>query len=303
MNEAERKNHADRIANLIRKPPEEMETIFDLVEAMTAAGAPLLRLVVERRRLQPEPPIPPIRAESQPRAHTFHDPATFAAYLVSTCPEKGGHVVVLADVDHLRISAVLDDRSDDGFEVVRFEPWVHPLFRPWRSILAGGPVEARAFAAFVKVHRREIRSPDAATLMLFNQVRVAEKLQLDRGRGAKATNGLTVETHISGVDQATTDAIDLPDELIIEVPIFTCSKTRKLTIDILADTRGRGEEREVVVEASSPDVEAASVEEFGGLTRLLGEQLKGIEGIVVGAGLLGFSQWRYLGERNSEVLN
>lgn len=276
------------LADLIRTIAEGDETAVDVIRDVTGPDGPdgkptpNTRLVVERRKLQPEQPPEPKRAESKGRAHVFHDAAALAAYLVEYKTKKA---VVLADVPGRAIHAILDETADNGREAVVCRPQTHPLFAPWADLIDDDPRSAAAFAEFVLANRRAVVEPDPKELvMVFSQIRASQKVEIRAGRGVKSINGVMVETEIQGEKKS--EVVQLPDVLTIEVPLFVGTDPIKVEIDLLVGLTGQT----VTVSANSSMVAVRELEAFEAMIQTLDDT----EGLVVGLGRPEYVDWRYL---------
>jgi hypothetical protein len=276
------------IEEFIRKVNKGEENAVDLAQKIRQDGSEQITVALQNRQLQPEPPRPPLRAESPRRCHTFHDVETFAAYLAKY---KTQDTVVLADVPSLLILATLDEKAEDGFETIALRPAIHPLFEPWQELLErakdeeGEPLTVEAFAEFVMTNRRAVVAPDARELvMVLSQIKASKKITIDRGRGMKSINGVVIEVSIQG--QLKSEIVDLPDSLTLAVPLFIRTDPQQIEIDLLAVAGAT----EVYMRAVSADVEQAKVAAF---EQMLAE-CRAIEGVVVGTGHPQTAAWDYL---------
>jgi hypothetical protein len=259
--------------------------------ARDADGTPTgeVRVVaLQNRKLQPEPPEAPQRAESPRRAHVFHDAAGLAAYLEKYRTES---TVVLADVPERAIRVVLDERAADGFEMLHLEPQIHPLFKPWQNLMDrsadGDDIGLKELAEFILLNRRSITAPDGKALaVMFSQVRASTTVTLQQGRGRKAVNGIMMTTEIQG--QTSTEPADLPDTITINVPLFVGGFVESLEVDILVSAADGGSR--LVATVSSPQVEEAMVRAF----EVMVADLKALPGVTVALGSPAHRGWEYL---------
>ena len=225
-----------KLEDLLTRVDAGIETTINLAASLDPDGKPAgKRLTVESRHLLPEAPRPPRRAESPPKRHTFYSADSFATYL-----SKYGtpQTVVFADPGRERIDAVLDERAREGFEVVSMVPQIHPLWAPWAA-LAGKRTPLTTFAQFIAENRRSISKPDGRTLaLLLSQVRASVTVEIERGRGKNAVNGLMVRTKIQGVDKS--ESVELPDEIEVNAPLYVDTAAQAIPLDICldADTGG-----------------------------------------------------------------
>jgi len=206
-------------------------------------------------------PLPPIRVDSPPRAHEFHEVGGFADYLMRRYGAEGGaDTVVLADIGSGTISAVLDEKATKGFEIVTFRPKAHPLITPWLQFLNDAQgLEVRVLAEFVLANRRSIVEPDPRELvLLLGQVRASKNVTLEYGRGNLGVNGVMVETTIQGKSQTT--PVSLPDMIRIRAPLFVETPEKTVEIDLLASAVG--DATRIHVRGVSADLAVARVEAF-----------------------------------------
>jgi hypothetical protein len=274
-----------KIEELLRKIAEGNETALEVSQELLGEGGAngkKIVLVVQQRKVNPEPPSPAPKAPSPKRLHTFFDAGGFARYLGRF---GGADTVILADPAAQSISAVLDEQSAVGFEVVRFEPLVHPLFVPWAKVLDlgspgdedddGGPssgsMPLARFVQFIVENRRQIVQPSGRDLgMTLQQVRMSKKVELQQGFGAKSVNGLMVETNITGAGPARTEPVDLPDTIIIRAPLYVATPDREMEIDL---SLSADERTGVMVRLVSGDVPVQRVEAFDAILKEIKEAL------------------------------
>lgn len=241
-------------------------------------------VAIEARKLLPEEPRPPVRAESPARCHEFFTAAALADYL-----KKYGGVdtVVYADPSTETISAVLDEKATKGFEVVTMKPQIHPLWKPWADL--GRKIPLEHFAAFVAQNRRVIIEPNGKELtLLLSQVRASVDVEIQRGRGKNAVNGVMVKTKIQG--QEKNELVEIPDEITLEVPLYIGLGGSKIDIDIDLEATTDGE---VFVVISSGTVAEARVQAFAGMVEELQTAL--LPGTVT-LGRPKHAAWSYLKE-------
>lgn len=228
-------------------------------------------------------PVLPVRVESPPRGHVFHDVGGFADYLAAY---GGANTVVLADATGETISAVLDEEASEGFEIVTFHPLVHPLMLPWLQFL-GDPqgLEVRALAEFVLANRRSVVEPDPRELvLLLGQVRASKHVTLEYGRGDLGVNGMMVETTIQGKSQ--TQPVSLSEMIRIRAPLYVETPEITAEIDLLASAAG--DPTRVTVRGVSADIALRRVEAFDGFVARLEKDLPEI---VVGRGRPSHDRW------------
>lgn len=290
--ESEQMSIDEKLAGLaveIRNPTEGFETVFEVAEELEGGK----RLVVERRKLQPEPPNPPIaptRAESPPRQHEFHSVETMIAFL-----DKYGtpDTVVLCDLKNRKFEAILDSTSQTGFEFVSCVLHIHPIAARWIGIL-NRSIEVQDFAVFVMQNRRSIVDPDGLELAYtFSQVRAAVSIRREIGKGAKSINGLMVETVINGTKQNA--PVDLPQAIAIQTPIFLGGDAYSVEIDLMIDADSDGD---VSVVATCSDLDSRMLEACEGMVEQIQRDLPNA---TVGLGQPRFGNWKYLPASASEA--
>lgn len=274
------------LSNFLRSVKIGQENALDIVKEILPDGKEKLTLAVQNRVLQPEQALPPQKAESPRRAHKFNSVSGFIAYVTKY---KTADTVILANVESRRICCVLNDKSEKGFEVVSFEPQIHPLFLPWQEIIIGRKVFLTDFVRFLIANKKAIGTPDAATLtMLFSQVRASTQMTLHKGIGNRSLNGLTCQIEIMG--KKDNQEVELPDSMQLWVPIFMDAERSYIDIDLLLDAK----EGAILVSCSSSDVEVRKVEAFEGFVK----QLQAIPDVIVSLGSVHTEEWRYIQERS-----
>ena len=280
---------AATLAEIIRKNPTGQETILDIAREALPDGKEAVRLSIENRQLNPEAPPAPIRAASPRRAHTLFDGPGLVAYLAKY---KTDNTVVLIDPITRQITAILDEKAPDGFEALTVKPQFHPSFIPWFELLTQRTVPVLKFAAFVLTHRRTISEPDGRELALtFSQIRSATKIEVQRGCGAKALNGIMVQSEIQG--SSTDELVDLPEELTIETPILLSGDPAEITIDLTLAAGAPDAETvtKVNMTVTSPNLEETIVAEF----EKIAAAVRGIAGVTVALGRDEYDPWDYIG--------
>lgn len=279
----------DAIANLIRHFPAGNETVFDIVQA---ADGKNVTLSIGHRQLQPERPNHPLRAESPGRGHKFNEIDGFCAYIEKYMT---ANTVVLADMVNLTISAVLDDRAQQGVEVVSLQPIVHPTFKPWNSII-DKELPVLDFATHCMKHRRTISHFDGRDVtsalpagkelaFLFSQIQANSTISMSAGQGKKSINGLIIKTEIQGKLHA--EPVDIPDTLSILCPLFVGCDEAEIPIDVLVTCRNQ---KDVVVLCTAPSLLLAMTETF----EYMVERVKQIQGVVASLGSVAYRDWDYL---------
>ena len=271
-----------KIAEFIREVlPGEENTISIAKDTDDETGSKVTTIALQNRKLQPEPPAPPQKAESPRRAHSFHDIAGFCDYLKKY---KTKDTVVLADVEACKMQAIMDESRSTGFEIVTLTPAIHPMFQPWKGVL-GRPLEITSFAEFIMQNRRQIFEPDGREMaLLFSQVRASTTMTVNRGVGRRSINGVMIETVIQG--DRKNELVELPDSITIQVPLFVSTKPQNIEIDLLVLARGEG----LTVTASSALVLDAMTASFMEML----DEVKFLDGVVCSTGKAAHEPWKYL---------
>jgi len=268
------------IEHLLRRVPEGEETIFDLLDE---GGDKVKTIEIKRRKLQPELPqqLPEADiARNKARNHVFNDIDTFAGFLNREAEKLSS--VVLADVDERIIAAVLDESDPLDQELVTLRAIEHPLFTPWGRLL-NQAIPVIDFALFVMQHRRAVIDPDGRELaMLFSQVKMSKAVSIFSGVGKKTLNGVMVDVEIAGERKGM--AVELPESIVINVPLFVGTSPQRIEIDLLVTNKGDY----VVVYATAADVEQQRIIAFEEMV----SKLKEATGMLVGLGKVQHRDWR-----------
>jgi hypothetical protein len=234
------------IKDLLRTVQAGNETAFDVVKDVLPDGTPRTLLSVVQRQVNAEQPLPPVKAPSPKRAHVFHGIEGFIAYLKKFGSEN---TVVLADIGREIVSAVLDEKAANGFEVVFFIPKTHPLFEPWDDII-GQWQPLRSFVDFLTENRRAVSAPIGKDLVrILSQIKVSRKIDLSQGFGRSSINGVMVQMDIAG--QSKESLVELPDEITINAPLYISVTAVDLTLDLILDAT---EKDGVVIKVISSDL-------------------------------------------------
>ena len=241
---------------------------------------------LSKRKLQDEQPKPPVRKESPRRAHVFHSAKSFIAYLLKY---KTENTVVLADVQNNTIEAVIDNKAKNGFETICFIPQIHPLFKPWNNQIINSEKEIREFAVFLQQNKKTILTPDAKELtMFFSQIRASQEITMHKGIGQGSVNGLTCKLTI--MSKTENQEVELPESMTIEVPIYIDTPKQEIEIDILLTANNT----DTFALCSSSMLDVHKVTAFENMI----EEIKAVDGIVVGFGGVDYQEWKYLGGAN-----
>ena len=265
------------VADLLRRVTEGQETVFDI--EVDEHGS--RKVSFGQRELQPELPTP-TRQESPPRAHVFHTADTLIDYV-----EKYGdaNTVILLDVPAMNGCVVLDDKAEEQFELLPFQPMQHPLFVEWYKML-GTRIDVLTFAEFVMGHRRQIVAPDGReAAMIFSQLQASTKMTVARGQGKAAINGVMVETKIQGKPGEA--FVELPESLTVRLPLFVGEPEVEIEIDLLVGST----DTSIWVSASAAGVLDAQLRAF---TAMVDKIRDGLPEMTVGLGRVGYGAWKYL---------
>lgn len=288
----------DTIAEFLRDVGSGDENSIEIVENLLpaldgqTAGTRKVTVALQNRKLQPEPPAAPERAESPPRRHVFHVMAGMVVYLDGERDklDEGGRQLVLVDVPGQEITAVLDDRAGEGFEAVYMRPQIHPLFVPWERLLMddeGGQLRLMDFAEFIARYRRQVIQPESRGLVLsLSQVRASEETTIHNGRGASALNGVLVKTKISGetVEQET---VELPEVIKVKCPLYVGTEAVEFEVDLTLGVV----DGEVWVAVSSSDLIEAKLMAF---EEMVAQLPADEDNLVIAYGASDYAEWKYV---------
>lgn len=276
------------IHDLITKATLGEETVFDVVGDMKST-----KLTVETRKLNPEAPREPKRAESPARRHEFLAAQSLADYLARY---GGASTVVYADPVGEVMHACLDETAKAGYEVITMRPAIHPLWKPWSDI-AGKTVTSDQFVSFIDHNRRAIVTPDGRELrMLLSQIRASVHTEIERGRGKAAVNGLVVTTKIQGVDKK--EVVELPESITIHVPLYVDTAAQDVELDLTIEATSDGD---ISICVSAGTVSEAKVRAFGEMVEIVAGAIEdtgtGKKGGLVTFGRPQHAAWAYLAEQ------
>ena len=271
----------ETVQELLTKTPVGETTVLDMVKDLD--GKP--GLVITHRR---EPPLVPTRRESPRREHTFFDVEGFGSYLnVYGCANS----VMFADPEAARISAVLDETAETQFEVVSFAAQIHPLWAPWAALL-NGPTDLGSFLDVVANNRRAVVEPDGRELVLMlSQVKASEHIEVQKGRGRDALNGIMVQSKVQGVVKD--ELVEIPESLTIRAPLYLGRPARDVVVDLYLSAADGG----VHVRLSAGDLRTAMVEEFSAMAAAVRKECPG----TFTFGKPAFGGWAYIGPHVSHV--
>lgn len=275
--------------DLLEQPIEGVQTAMSVVAALEGEDKGATKLLIEQRRLLPEEPRPPKRAESQARGHVFYEIEGFIAYLKKYGGDK---TVIFADPQAGIVQATIDETSDKGREVLVFTPMLHPQWRPWDNLIAKSKISLQEFLEHCSNNRRGISSPNARDLVLmFSQVSACSKVEVMQGQGKNSINGVMIKTEIKGAENSTFE--ELPDALVLDLPIYVGTQPTKIEIDLTLSARpGEG----VNVTLAAGDLLEAKYRIF----QAMFVKFKDLDKATVTMGKVHQQDWRYLPEQKVE---
>lgn len=275
-----------QVKSLLRGAVRGHETILDIVQGEDGKTPAQVKF-----SLRAIPPEAPALAASPARAHTFAEAEGFAAWLKRRHGAEKGTLSVLADPVGGVIHAVLDDAAGTlgGREVVTLRPVVHPRWKPWAEIL-GKRLEMGAFALFVAEHRRDVAGEGVGRdlALTLSQVRASVKTTVDRGRGRKAVNGITIETEVKG--QRGEERVDLPDSIDLMLPLFVATAPQRIDLDLTVEAGRDGEVTALLSGGAAEEARHGAFEQMLEEVRAVVEPL----GAVVTFGAPGDRPWATL---------
>jgi len=263
------------------------EGTIDIARKTLGDGKESLQVSLGRRNLLGEAPRDPVKLPSPRRCHKFNDIEGFAEYLAKY---GGENTVVFVDVTQSRMQAVMDEKSERGFEVVEFTPAIHPVFRPWLDLIMGdekGQVPMRDFVAFIAQNRRCISEPNGKVLLaMVSQVRMSREVELHQGEGRNCLNGMLIHTRVTGGSaNDRTVALEFPDEFTIKSPIYVGTEVTDLVIDLsLTGTEQAG----VVVLLSASDLIEKQLVAFEWMENVLRSKC---QKVTIASGMVGHQPW------------
>jgi hypothetical protein len=227
--------------------------------------------------------LPRIRAESPARAHVFHCLDGFMRYLDT----HGREILVLASPQSGQMSAVLDEGSQDGYEIVHYGPASHPLWLPWLRQIEGQKIlTLKELAVFLISNRKIIVRPNPESLVeQLKQIQVGKQITMHEGIGAQSVRGFTCVTRIQGKDS--NQLAELPERLVVETPLFFDGEPLPIEVDLLF----AAEEEGVAVTLASADAEYKRVLALQGLLDKVEAHLPQA---VVGMGAINHENWQYV---------
>jgi len=278
------------LAEFLRVVGQGNEHGIEVVRQLDPDGKNDTKLTMVNRKLLPEQPREYDKARSPKRAHVFYEVKGFIEYVQRE--GVNGQIVVLADAGKSLITAILNDRNQKGgFEVIRLQPQIHPLFKPWYLLLSSaGKISLPEFVRFILKYKRSVVTPEPTELLTsFSQLRASRKSEIAEGVGKNSLNGVMVRTKIQGTEHDV--EVDLPDVIRIKVPLFMGLPEQGLDIDFLL---GVNSQDSIFIEAVSADVDKAIIDSFEQMI----DQCRVIEGAVVALGSNVVDDWDVVKESN-----
>ncbi len=272
---------SDVINDLFTNVQKGKEVVIDTVRKVID-GKENLEFHFGNREIQPEMPKQPDRKESPRRQHCFHDAASLEIYLKKY---KTAETVVYADTIEERVYVVIDEKAITGFEIITMKPQMHPLFTPWENIIKKGYIEVQKFADLLKENRRSIVEPLVKELLYtLGQIKVSKNLTLQKGFGKHSVNGIVCEIDITGKGNTENQQVEIPDTIVIEVPIYLATEPVTLELDITIDV---DDDNDIVAKVTSPDLATMKVKAFESML----EKVKAIDGVTVTLGRPDHIDW------------
>jgi len=233
-----------------------------------------------------QPPLPPIRAESPPRRHTFWSVPGFIGYLKDYGTKN---LLVLVDPNKPLVQAVLDEKAEKGFEIVSYAPLISPLWKPWNDRL-GDRLEASEFRRYLVTNSEIVIDPDVSHLAsVLAQIKVSKKVEMQSGCGVRSVNGLMVETRIQG-QTAQMDPVELPAGLTLNCPMFVERPAVDIQIQLDVDV---DDHNKVAFVLFSGDAAAKAVQQIAEIAREIKDGLP--EGAHVAFGQVSHGAWDHVG--------
>ena len=269
-------NDVDKAVKRVQENEASVITILKEHSDIEGKGVVTLR----REKVMPE------RMESPARDHIFHDVAGFTKFIDAN---KTPNTVVFADVEGVAIRAVLNDKAEKGFEIVKLNPPYHPAFNLLRDSLLNKTLPIEIFAQGVMRNRKIIKDTlacDAKSLaMAMQQLTVATAIVQAIGDGKTSVNGIMTTTTVTSGAPEAKEHLDLPDSISVEVPIYLNTDPVSFCIDITISTK----QEMVIVTTDSPELELKKYEVFE-------EMMAGVKEIVGAAVVYGSPRhqaWAY----------
>jgi hypothetical protein len=272
----------DAINEHLESAVERAPTTVEVIKKLTEGGKAEKYTVTLVRQFEP-----PQRAETPARDHTFFSLNGLAEYLADS---GTSNLLVLAEADSGEMTAVLDEDEPSGLEAIRFKPTLHPLYSPWAKAY-NKPMPIKEFARFVMANRRTVVEPDVESLLhSLTQITVSRKVTINDGVGPHTLNGVMVETKIQG--NTSEEPVDLPNNLVIEVPMFLEGRTLSIDVDLMLET---DEDGGVFATLLSSDAEHKRVLAIEAMLKDLREKLTDkLSEPVISLGKVHYADWKYV---------
>lgn len=240
-----------------------------------------------QRALQPEEARAPKRRESPSRKHEFLAAKSLGDYLA----RYGGPDTVVLRRSDSSIFTFFPASSAHGFQSGCGSGFMETVSKP-SFAFSSRTAQMTRFAAFVAQHRRSVTEPDGRELSLqLSQIRAKVSIEIQRGRGQKALNGIAVKTEIAGTIKS--DFVEFPESLTLSVPLFVDTDRKKVELDLCLEAASSGD---VLVLVTAGSVDEAKVAAFT-------EMVEQVRAKLGGKGTLTFGRpahadWKYLRELN-----
>lgn len=249
-----------------------------------AGDEPIKTVRLERKKVMPT------RMPSPARSHVFFDVEGFVQFIHDNKPKVSRHMIIFADAVAVEIDVILDDRAENGFERATLRPPYHPEFILLNDALLDKSLPIASFAQGVMRNRKVIKDTDSqdarSIAMAMQQLTVATAIVQAIGDGKTSMNGLMTTTSVTTGTPEAKERLDLPDSLLVELPIYLNTEPVTFEIDITISTKNR----EVVAITDSPELEVRKFEVFEKMMA----QIKGRkEGVVIVNGRPGQVNWSY----------
>lgn len=274
-------------------------SVFRLVSELSGeeGGEPGAKVLEVVRRREPLPLDERPHEETPPRAHVFHDALGFAAYIVK---EGSGRTIVLADQVGRRMAAVLDEGRPDGVEVVQMHPQTHPRWAPWAKF-CGQTVLLEGLVDFLRDHRATIacagigegeEMSSRQLMFVLSQIRCSVSIEVMKGKGATAVNGLMVKTQVRGGPEES-EPVELPEWIKVRTPVYVGGPQIEIQLDLVVEASRDG--KEIAARLSASDAREAEIAGFELEVGRVTEGLSAAKGAQVALGSIAHSKWARVG--------
>ena len=257
--------------------------VIEVVKSLLPDGTGQMQLVLKHEVQKP------VRAESPARNHVFYDAAGFQTYLEEN-RNKECKLLVLIDCENMLAKAVLDDKAENGFEVIAFEPPHHPVFELIRENLLTQQ-GVREFASAINRCRKYITGFDGKPVdgpsitLQMRQITVSNQVTAECGEGNGAVNGITLKTNVSTGKTADTKTV-LPESMKLKCPVFLTSSD--VEIDATITVVPKSAER-VEIRTEVPDIDVIIHDEFDAMLT----DLHQMQDVQVSFGRIDHAPWAY----------